>query len=98
MSSKIGAGAVLLAILLFVPDAGNTQIPAAPSHARVFAVGDLLYYGLEPVTERVGQLVERLYKDNPDSTIILLGDVCNKDGSKQCYDELQYGDASGFYL
>src|SRR5688572_30281204 len=83
------ACSALLAALLLVPSAGNTQQVPASSHARVFAVGDLFYYGLESQTDRVGRLMEGLYRDNPDSTILLLGDVCNADGSRRCYDELE---------
>ena len=89
MSRRIRACTTLLAVMLFVPAFGYTQQASTPSHARVFAVGDLLYRGLESVTDQVGQLVERLYRENPDSTILLVGDLCNEDGTKQCYDELE---------
>ena len=89
MSRRIRASAALVAVMLFVPAFGHTQQASTTSHARVFAVGDLLYRGLESVTDQVGLLMERLYKENPDSTILLLGDVCNDDGSKRCYDELE---------
>lgn len=89
MSRRIRAWAALLAVMLFVPASGSTQQVRTPSHARVFAVGDLLYRGLEFQTDEVGRLTERLYRDNPDSTILLLGDVCNADGTRECYDDLQ---------
>ena len=89
MSRRIHVCTALLAVMLFVPAFGYTQQASAPSHATVFAVGDLLYRGLESMTDHVGLLMERLYKENPDSTILLLGDVCNEDGSRRCYDELE---------
>lgn len=89
MSRRIRAWTALLSVMLFVPASGSTQQVRTPSHARVFAVGDLLYRGLEAQTDEVGRLTERLYRDNPDSTILLLGDVCNADGTRECYDDLQ---------
>ncbi len=89
MSRAIRARFALLAALLLVASSGNTPQAAVSSHARIFAVGDLLYRGLESHTDRVGRLTERLYKDNPDSTILLLGDVCNADGTRECYDDLE---------
>src|SRR5687767_2439000 len=89
MSRATRACSALLAALLLVPSSGNTQHVPAPPPARVFAVGDLLYYGLESQTDEVGRLMESLYRDNPNSTILLLGDVCNAGGTRQCYDDLE---------